>query len=102
MIESDAVQQVSNIGDCIKVACDFMSMERLQDTITVSRELRAQHIKVAWGDDVLCLYSTLWFCWKILLQNFQGYQSSGSTFEKEYNGEYLHFLADKFCTHHLP
>lgn len=49
----------------MKIACDFMSIENLDATIQVSKELR-QHRLSAGGEDVLQLYLTLWHAWKHL------------------------------------
>ena len=54
-----------NQMNAMKIACDFVSIENLEATVQVSKELCQHHIS-AGGEDVLQLYLMLWHAWKHL------------------------------------
>jgi len=58
--------QVSNAVACIKIACDFVSMENLQRTRQVASELRQQRLCTGTGQDVLQLFTTLYYAFVAL------------------------------------
>lgn len=54
--------QVINMTNAIKIACDFISVENLDATLQVSKELRRHRLSEG-GEDVLQLLLTLWYAW---------------------------------------
>jgi hypothetical protein len=56
-------EKVSNKSDAIKIACDFISMENLHRTERLVGEFREHRLASNWGDDVLQLYTSLWYAW---------------------------------------
>ena len=53
-----------NLADCIKVACDWVSPENVERCKVLTHEFREQNEMKAWKEDVLQLYSMLWFAWQ--------------------------------------
>lgn len=60
--------QVSNATNAIKIACDFVSIERIATTERLIQQFRHHRLNIGpnLGDDVLQLYHTLWYAWKWL------------------------------------
>jgi hypothetical protein len=55
---------VSNQADSIKIACDFVSLDNLTETVRLVGEYREQRLSLGGdGDDVLQLYNLLWYAW---------------------------------------
>lgn len=46
------------MSDCIKVACDFVSLSSVQTCLQLQEQFRAEH-----REDVLQLHATLWYSW---------------------------------------
>ncbi|KAI0067318.1 hypothetical protein BV25DRAFT_1794905, partial [Artomyces pyxidatus] len=66
-IPAGCAHQVSNQANGIKIACDFITVENLDLTAQVWKELRVQRLVGQYGDDVLQLESCLWHAWSSLL-----------------------------------
>lgn len=47
----------------MKIACDFVSIENLDATIKVSKELRKHRLSLGKGEEVLQPCLTLWYAW---------------------------------------
>ena len=62
--------KVSNKSDAIKIACDFVSIENLVETVRLVGEFREHRLACDWGDDVLQLYASLWYAWVSLSEMF--------------------------------
>lgn len=62
--------QVSNVTGAIKVACDFISVENLPQTLKLVDELRDHRLAISGGDDLLQLHSTLWYAWLTLSDRY--------------------------------
>jgi hypothetical protein len=67
---------VSNAADSIKAACDFVDTRNLKETCRVADELRLQRLCSGHGQDVLQLFSTLYYS-VIALRAFQSTLSAG-------------------------
>ncbi|KAI1782476.1 hypothetical protein LXA43DRAFT_905672 [Ganoderma leucocontextum] len=61
-IPAGCAHQVRNVENAIKVACDFVSAGNLSATERLVSELRARRLSEH-GDDVLQLYTLLWYAW---------------------------------------
>ncbi|KAI1783267.1 hypothetical protein LXA43DRAFT_903881 [Ganoderma leucocontextum] len=61
-IPAGCAHQVRNVENAIKVACDFVSAGNLSTTESLVSELRARRL-LERGDDVLQLYTLLWYAW---------------------------------------
>ncbi|KAH9009263.1 hypothetical protein EDB84DRAFT_1659384 [Lactarius hengduanensis] len=62
-IPAGCAHQVSNVTSSIKIACDFISVKHLPDTIRLVSTFRQHRIFKQSGDDVLQLYTTLLHAW---------------------------------------
>lgn len=67
---------MSNAADAIKIACNFISMDNLIETRRLVDEFRQQRLStkegdVIFGDDVLQLYTTMWYTWLSLSPQYQ-------------------------------
>lgn len=52
---------MSNAADSIKIACDFLPVENLKQTLQVASELRLQRLCTGHGQDVLQLLPTVYY-----------------------------------------
>jgi hypothetical protein len=59
---------VSNRADSIKIACDFVSLNNLMETLKLFDEFREHRLSTGVGDDVLQLFNMLWYAWVSLSQ----------------------------------
>ena len=57
---------MSNQADSIKIACDYVSMDNLMETVRLFDEFREHRLAIGEGDDVLQLFNMLWYAWKSL------------------------------------
>jgi hypothetical protein len=57
---------VSNQADAIKIACDYVSMDNLTETVRLFDKFREHRLATGEGDDVLQLFNVLWYAWKSL------------------------------------
>ncbi len=57
---------MSNAVACIKIACDFVSMENLKYTLQVASELHLERLCSSTGQDVLQLFTTLYYAFVAL------------------------------------
>jgi lysine-specific demethylase 3 len=71
LFATDTLRQVANYTDCIKVACDFVSVDNLRRTERLVSELRRQRLATAYGDDVLAFHLMLWYAWQALSLQLQ-------------------------------
>ncbi|PWN48857.1 hypothetical protein IE53DRAFT_388938 [Violaceomyces palustris] len=63
-IPAGCAHQVCNLGDCIKVAVDFVSPENVSRCFKLTSEFRSMtQDSRAWKQDVLALKNTLWYAW---------------------------------------
>ncbi|KAI0363036.1 hypothetical protein BV20DRAFT_1040111 [Pilatotrama ljubarskyi] len=58
-IPAGCAHQVSNIQSCIKIACDFVCMEGIPASMTITQELRQER-----QDDILNVEAMLWHAWQ--------------------------------------
>jgi len=65
-IPAGCAHQVSNQADSIKIACDYVSMDNLMETVKLFDEFREHRLATGEGDDVLQLFNMLWYAWKSL------------------------------------
>ncbi|KAJ7697772.1 Jmjd1a protein [Mycena olivaceomarginata] len=63
LIPAGCAHQVRNLSDCIKVTIDFVSPENIARCEKLTQEFREQNESEAWKDDILQLYSMMWFAW---------------------------------------
>jgi [histone H3]-dimethyl-L-lysine9 demethylase len=52
------------MSDIIKVAVDFVSPENVDRCVKLTKEFQEVNTSKAWKEDVLQLYSMLWFAWQ--------------------------------------
>jgi hypothetical protein len=57
---------VSNQADSIKIACDYVSLDNLMETVRLFDEFREHRLATGEGDDVLQLFNILWYAWQSL------------------------------------
>lgn len=62
-IPAGCAHQVCNLADCIKVACDFVSLDSVERCEVLTREFRDQNQAAVWKEDVLQLRSMMWYAW---------------------------------------
>lgn len=63
-IPAGCAHQVSNVGDCIKVAVDFVSPANVDRCEKLTHEFREQNRSTAWKEDVLQLRTMMWYAWE--------------------------------------
>jgi hypothetical protein len=54
------------MGDCIKIAADFVSTDNLARCANLTAEFRDQNVEEAWKEDVPQLKCLLWHAWMSL------------------------------------
>jgi hypothetical protein len=69
--------KVANLVDGIKMAVDFISMSNIKRTHRLVSELRKQRLASSWGDDVLQLYTALWYAWVSLSSQYKSFPMGG-------------------------
>jgi len=75
-IPAGCAHQVCNMADCIKVACDFVSIENVDRCSSVTSEFRRETKgKRAWREDVLQLKNMVYWAWQACLYHEQGLPS---------------------------
>jgi hypothetical protein len=47
----------------MKIACDFVSLDNLSETLRLFDEFRGHRLSTGVGDDVLQLFNMLWYAW---------------------------------------
>ena len=52
------------MGDCIKVAVDFVSPANVDRCEKLTHEFREQNRSTAWKEDVLQLRTMMWYAWE--------------------------------------
>jgi hypothetical protein len=57
---------VSSQADSIKIACDYVSMDNLMETVRLFDEFREHHLATGESDDVLQLFNMPWYACKSL------------------------------------
>lgn len=55
--------KVCNMGDCIKVAVDYVSPQNVRRCERLTAEFRKQNHSEAWKEDVLQLRTMMWYAW---------------------------------------
>lgn len=78
-IPAGCAHQVCNLADCIKVACDFVSLENVERCENLTKEFREQNQSLVWKEDVLQLRSMMWFAWLSCRQQQKKRQGEGGT-----------------------
>jgi len=63
-IPAGCAHQVCNVGDCIKVAVDFVSPANVDRCEKLTHEFREQNRSTAWKEDVLQLRNMMWYAWE--------------------------------------
>ncbi|KAI0699909.1 hypothetical protein C8T65DRAFT_522992, partial [Cerioporus squamosus] len=62
-IPAGCAHQVCNQGDCMKIACDFISPESVHTCKRLAEEFRIQRMVRGWPDDVIPFQSMLYYTW---------------------------------------
>jgi len=63
-IPAGCAHQVCNVGDCIKVAVDFVSPANVSRCEKLTHEFREQNRSTSWKEDVLQLKTMMWYAWE--------------------------------------